>query len=132
MTKVILSYDVFRLNIVALMISEIENPIIDFSDYAADREFEKQFHLMFPYLRIKLRKVIKRPNGNMISNPRLIITENTTVKEVCDKILARYGREAVVQRYTVNAWLDVTRSKHWTLRNQNEEARKLSYTNPGF
>ncbi len=114
------------------MTSVIENPIIHFSDYAADREFEKQFHLMFPYLRIKLRKVIKRPNGNMISNPRLIITENTTVKEVCDKILARYGREAVVQRYTVNAWLDVTRSKHWTLRNQNEEARKLSYTNPGF
>lgn len=68
----------------------------------------------------------------MIANPRLIITENTTVEQVCYKLLIRYGREAMIQRYTVNIWLDITRSKHWTLKNQNEEARKLSCMNPGF
>jgi hypothetical protein len=131
-TKVIFTYDAFTLNIAARMTSVIENPLIDFSDYAADKEFEKQFHLMFPYLRIVLRKVVKIPQSNMIANPRLIITENTTVEQVCDKLLIRYGREVMIQRYTVNIWLDITRSKHWTLKNQNEEARKLSCMNPGF
>lgn len=132
MTKVIFTYDAFTLNIAARMISVTENPLIDFFDYASDREFEKEFNLMFPYLRIILRKVVKNPQSNMIANPRLIITENTTVKQVCDKLFMRYGREAVIQRYTVNAWLNITRSRHWTLRNQNEEARKLAFLNPDF
>jgi hypothetical protein len=114
------------------MTTVIDNPQIDSSEYTADREFEKQFHLMFPYLRIKLNKVNKVPQQSMISNPRLIITEHSTVKDVCDKLLTRYGREAVIQRYTVNAWLNITRSRDWTLRNQNEEARKLAFLNPDF
>lgn len=114
------------------MTTVIENSQIDFSDYTADREFEKQFHLMFPYLKISLRKVIKRPQYSMIANPRLLITENMTVREVCDKLYSRYGRQAIIQRFTVNVWLDITRSRNWTLKNQNEEARKLACLNAGY
>jgi hypothetical protein len=132
MMKVILLNDTFTLNIVVLMTKVIENTRVDFSDYTADREFEKQFQVIFPFLKIILRKVTKTPQNNMISNPRLLITENTTVKEMCDKLYYRYGREAVIQRYTISAWLTITRSRHWTLKSQNEEARKLSCLNPDF
>ncbi|MFM7765488.1 MAG: hypothetical protein ACKO6I_07475 [Sphingomonadales bacterium] len=108
------------------MTTVMENPQIEFSDYATDREFERQFHQMFLYLRISLRKVSKTPRQNMVSNPSMVFTENSTVKDVCDKLYGVYGRTAVIQRYTINTWLDITRSRHWTLRNQNEEARKLS------
>jgi hypothetical protein len=114
------------------MTKVIEAQKIDFSDYTADREFEKQFHLMFPYLRITLQKASNTPRQSMVSNPRMFITENSTVKDVCDKLYTVYGRMAEIQRFTVTTWLDITRSKHWTLRSQNEEARKLACLNPGL
>ena len=108
----------------------IENSPKNYSEYVADREFEKQFHLMFPYLKISLRKVSSGGNVPMISNPALIITENSSVKELCDRMMDRYGREVKVLRYTINTWLPVKQSKYWTLKSQNDEARKLSCLNP--
>jgi hypothetical protein len=107
-----------------------ENSPKNQSEYTADREFERQFHLMFPYLKVSLKKVSSGRNATMITNPAVIITENASVKELCDRMLERYGREVKVLRYTINTWLPVKQSKHWTLKSQNDEARKLSCLNP--
>ena len=114
------------------MTNVIKNSQTDYFDYKADLEFEKQFNLMYPYLRIFIRKVSMHHKEPMVSNPRLLISDNITIKELCDKLMLRFGREAVIQRYTINTWLIIKQSKHWTLKNQNEEARKLSCLNPDF
>lgn len=108
----------------------IEHSPKNYSEYMADREFEKQFHMMFPYLKVSLRKISAGRNMPMISNPAIIITEYATVKELCDKMLDRYGRDVKLLRYTINTWLPVKHSRHWTLKSQNDEARKLSCLNP--
>lgn len=130
MTKVISQYDGNILNIVVLMNTFVENSLINHSDCTADQEFERLFHLMFPYLRVSLRRVTAGRKLPMIANPSLLISEHSTVKELCDKMMDRFGREVIVQRYTINTWLPVKHSRHWTLKNQNEEARKLACLNP--
>jgi hypothetical protein len=99
-------------------------------DYAADREFEEKFHTMFPYLKIKLKKLALGNEEPMLCNPLALITDSTTVKELCEKMADRHGREVVIMRYTINAWLPIRQSKHWTLKSQNDEARKLACLNP--
>jgi hypothetical protein len=129
-TKVISQYDGCILNIVVLMNTLIVRTLISNSDYAADREFEEKFQMLFPYLKVKLKIISTGIAEQMVSNPSALITENTTVKELCEKIAERYGREVVIMRYTINAWLPINQSKHWTLKSQNEEARKLACLNP--
>jgi hypothetical protein len=128
--KVISQYDDCILNIVVLMNTLIVRTPIGYSDYAADREFEEQFQVMFPYLKAKIKKVAAGSIEQMTTNPSTLITESTTVKELSEKMAERYGREIVILRYTINAWLPIRQSRYWTLKSQNDEARKLACLNP--
>lgn len=136
LTKVISLNDECDINIVAAYINSYMNNVVEnsqtgFFDCTADREFERQFNTIFPYLRLFLRKVSYQ-KLDLPTNPTLIFTENSTIKELSDKLLVEYGREVIFQRYTINTWLTITQSIHWTLKNQNKEASKLSCLNRDF
>ena len=56
----------------------------------------------------------------------LEIDGSITCKELVNKMYAHFGKKVIVQRYTLKGWVNITKTRYWTLIAQNEEAKALA------
>jgi hypothetical protein len=108
-------------------------------------ELQDQFSSLFPFLRINFfkrgRVVDKVPAERVILfsqdvqlkdiNPGmrdgdLEISEETSVSELENRFNEKFGLYIQVLRKSGNLWLDTSRTKSWTLKEQNDHGREIS------
>jgi hypothetical protein len=108
------------------MTSVIDIQVITYFDFICNCEFEKTFRESFPYLRIRVMDIAKTSTYNHFPVESLEIDGNITCKELVNKMYAHFGKKVVVQRYTLKGWVNITKTRYWTLIAQNEEAKALA------
>ena len=105
---------------------------------------QKEFSKHFPFLKIEFfREPCIKGKGNskdkMITTSETIsslqikkhfgkisYTSSSTVAEVEEKFLSKFGLCMQVFRKSGNIWLETTSTDDWTLEQQNEEGRSLA------
>jgi|GEM_PF-121742 len=105
---------------------------------------QKEFSKLFPFLKIEFfREPCLKGKGNskdkMISTNeilnrlqskkqfgKIVFTKQTTVSELEENFLNKFGVCMQVFRKSGNIWLETTSTDDWTLEQQNEEGRSLA------
>lgn len=105
-------------------------------------ELQEEFNTAYPFLRISFYKpsrekksapVRQKLNHAMIlakaglsGEGEIAVTETTTVKQLEQDFLGRFGLFMQVSRRSGSIWLETTMSDDWTLKQQNDHGRELS------
>jgi hypothetical protein len=123
---------------------------LNISGANAVKELQDQFSSLFPFLRINFfkrgRVVDKVPAERVILfsqdvklndiNPGmrdgdLEFSEATRVSELENMFNEKFGLSIQVLRKSGNLWLDTSRTKSWTLKEQNDHGREISTDQKG-
>ena len=122
--------------------SSIQYMIIDGKQTIAD--LKNLFNRSFPFLKIEFFRETcvngkVNPKNKMITTNEVIVplqrtmhlgkiafTKQTTVGELEENFLNKFGICLQVFRKSGNIWLETTSTDDWTLEQQNEEGRSLA------
>lgn len=122
--------------------SEILSIIID--EKKTTLNLKKEFSKLFPFLKIEFfREPCIKGKGNLkdkmiIGNEiirhlqrikrfgKITFTRQTSVGELEEKFLKKFGICMQVFRKSGNIWLETTSTDDWTLEQQNEEGKSLA------
>jgi hypothetical protein len=106
-------------------------------------EIEKEFELIFPFLKLqfyinnnqpdgkKIKRNIKQNNisiadcRKIFNNHSLTIKPDLTVTELEQKIQNIFGLDIQVLRKSENVWLETSFTDGWTLKEQNHQGEIL-------
>ena len=105
-------------------------------------EAERDFSLSYPYLKLQflqypvntndsLRKASPRQRLNEISsfkadNGSIEVSDKMTIHELRQTLKSKFGLRSYLLRKSGTAWLEVTLTQEWTLKQQNDHGRELS------
>ena len=126
MTKIMMCCDLTIFTFDAYMTSVVDIQVITYFDFICNCEFEKTFRKSFPYLRLRVTDIAKTSTYNHFPVESLKIDGNTTCKELVNQMYAHFGKKVIVQRYTLKGWVNITKTRNWTLIAQNEEGKALA------
>ena len=98
---------------------------------------QEEFNQKFPYLKIDLvlssvhskEICLTKENGyDKVAKkiPYIILTDNTTVKEVVYHFKELFNLSVKVQRKSDGQWIDTMLTENWTLTKQNLEGKNLA------
>ena len=103
------------------------------------RDIENYFGKLYPFLKIKFFKSILKEQNNEVDSEKnidqFLKNSNTclinidcgkTIAEVEKEFLKKLGLFIQILRKTGNHWIEISLTKSWTLKQQNEEGELLS------
>jgi hypothetical protein len=99
---------------------------LQFNEGMDFEEFQKLFSGAFPKLRIRIHYE-KGSKEHEKSGDVLEMTENTTVEELETAFSEQFLIAATFYRLTGSNWMAVKQTRHWSLKEQNEEGEELSH-----
>ncbi|MEO6071207.1 MAG: hypothetical protein ABIP31_11740 [Chitinophagaceae bacterium] len=107
------------------------------------RKVQEEFTKYFPYLRIEMvskgyvsedifltkyygHSKEERHTKMADDNPFILLTDNTTVKDLRYQFKELFNVSVKVQRKSDGHWVETTLTEHWTLTKQNIEGKSLA------
>lgn len=76
--------------------------------------------------RQKINSATSLANAGMLREGEVDISESTTVRQLEQDFINKFGLAVHVSRKSGNIWLETSISDNWTLKQQNEHGRELS------